>query len=419
MADLRRVGGSTWGASLATMMSLYTRKVRPAITYACGAWYQDSPGHGCLSNAAIDGLRGIQTMCLVRMSGAMPGCPTPLLRKELGIPDIILFLRRLALTSRARALPDQSLETLNKSYLEWSDDLTQWQGGHNQVSHGYVDAATRANGEAAQLIVESFQTWRREHPSFPSAAMAWEEGTTASDQVKKYARSVTDGLTADSWDHWRKNRLEQIAAGTVEAHKKSIALDSSWEHNSISDHDGLCRAESTALLQMRTEAIELHNHLHMLNFSDTTKCTCGAEQQTAMHMLMECPELEQQRVALLRPHPHLCEQLAEARLNTTTTTATTGGVWSFSFKDLDPGLQREVRTCLFIDDAKHTARWALLHFPIDNWAGGRSRIKRELANSQASWFERPPSLGEPLERGRKRGGDWKHRDGAAKRSRRV
>src|SRR5690349_2751932 len=139
---------------------------------------------------------------------------------------------------------------------------------------------------------------------------------------------------------------------------------------------------------MRTETIGLRNHLHMLNLSETTKCTCGAEQQTAMHMLMECPELEQQRVAFLRPHPHLCEQLAEA----TTSTTTTGGTWSFSFKDLDPGLQHEVRTSLFIDGAKHTARWALLHFPIDTWAGGRSRIRRELANSQASWFEGPPSL---------------------------
>jgi hypothetical protein len=167
--------------------------------------------------------------------------------------------------------------------------------------------------------------------------------------------------------------------------KQLICLYQPWENKGLCKYGDLVRHESTALL-LRTETVMLNAHLFDLKMGNVKSpaCTCGAERQSAMLMLIDCPELDHRRHELLQPHPALRALLARS--------SGSGSSSRLVVMD-DRELTHEVRKCFFFDEPQKTAQWALANFPVDGFATGRRRVEKEkereaanVANGQA-WAE--------------------------------
>ena len=108
MLHLSRISGPTWGANLHNMRQLCLTKVRTVISYACASWFIDGPEiTPGISGKQIKMLESLQHQCLLQVSGAMSGTPSMVLLKELNIQTMEVFLRRLAVAQRARAIEKQ------------------------------------------------------------------------------------------------------------------------------------------------------------------------------------------------------------------------------------------------------------------------------------------------------------------------
>lgn len=106
---LAQISGSTWGPSLQRMRQFYLTKIRPMITYACGAWFiKKRRGEGYLSwglkQDQVLKLESLQHMCLRLLSGSFFITNGLVLEKELHIESIWTVLYAQATTQRAKAL---------------------------------------------------------------------------------------------------------------------------------------------------------------------------------------------------------------------------------------------------------------------------------------------------------------------------
>lgn len=127
MNHLRVISGSIWGPTLKTMKQLYVTKIRPIITYACGAWF--IPIHKevnwGISQKRLEILESLQYQCLLQISGAMRGTSRLVLEKELNIDSIRMTLCRLAATHRTKMIdtPDHDALVKARTSLSKPGDL--------------------------------------------------------------------------------------------------------------------------------------------------------------------------------------------------------------------------------------------------------------------------------------------------------
>ncbi len=108
------------------------------------------------------------------------------------------------------------------------------------------------------------------------------------------------GLVGD----WQKAAWEavwaQYQAGIPEERRSPAQRGDLWS-NRRSLHEGLAKAESSALTQLRTEKIGLAHFLHMCRVPGilSSACECGWRKQDARHVLLFCPRLGSERQTLL------------------------------------------------------------------------------------------------------------------------
>ncbi|XP_060572511.1 uncharacterized protein LOC132730568 [Ruditapes philippinarum] len=67
------------------------------------------------------------------------------------------------------------------------------------------------------------------------------------------------------------------------------------------DYHYLDRKEQVTIFRLRTGHKWLNAHMFKLKLAASPKCSCGRDNQTAEHLLQQCPLLEQQRRAVW-PH---------------------------------------------------------------------------------------------------------------------
>ena len=61
-------------------------------------------------------------------------------------------------------------------------------------------------------------------------------------------------------------------------------------------YHGLTRAEQVCIFRLRTGQNRLNKHMHCrFKLVDSLKCSCGAAEQTAEHILQECPNYRELR----------------------------------------------------------------------------------------------------------------------------
>lgn len=254
MNHLRRISGSIWGPKLKTMKQLYVTKILPIITYACGAWFMH--GHKGLkwglTKKRLGILESLQYQCLLQISGAMKGTARIVLEKELNIDSIQVTLGRLAATHRAKMFgtPDHNALVECRTKPGEADD---------DRDHPYV-----VLDEAARRLKE--RTWQgmvAEHGK-AKASMKWRQPEVRNKTLGDYSKGDAFRESEAIWDEYRRKRAQKHA--TV-----SPAMKERWGAETfLKCYSNLPRAQTTILLQCRTEVIGLNNYLF-------SKEVCGLE----------------------------------------------------------------------------------------------------------------------------------------------
>ncbi|RYP34155.1 hypothetical protein DL767_004382 [Monosporascus sp. MG133] len=278
MKCLRRISGSIWGADLRNMRQLYMAKVRPTITYACGAWFISGDGvQWRLAKKLVGKLESLQHECLLQISGAMKGTPRDVVRKELHIESLEVHLQRVSLAHRARTVytPEfQELERIRSRPLAGVSDSSLERHPFRKL---HADAI-HLEQEARSMISDEEEAIR-----------AWPTSKRRNKIINRCALDHAADTMSRLWNDYRRhyaNRLDKPRPRTA-------ALEEGWGPQSYLYYEGLSRAQSTMLLHCRTGCIGLRAYLHSIKVDsiDSDKCLCGTGRHTVEHLFFHCPRL--------------------------------------------------------------------------------------------------------------------------------
>ena len=84
---------------------------------------------------------------------------------------------------------------------------------------------------------------------------------------------------------WTKSEHERIIYKIV---KKSIK-------NVLKKFKHMTRFESSVIIQVKTEKIELRNYLHRIKIEESSQCSCEYRRQTILHTLLKCLKFDEFR----------------------------------------------------------------------------------------------------------------------------
>ena len=132
----------------------------------------------------------------------------------------------------------------------------------------------------------------------------WTERWTGG-RIEDWDRRVKGKVLADWKDRWKAWRAKdgrpergRRTPGTV----PEATIDTTPTAQILKLHDGLQKAESSMLVQVRTGSIGLRKHLYRRRVPGftTAQCPCGGGEETPRHMALFC-EQEASRRNRLRP----------------------------------------------------------------------------------------------------------------------
>ncbi|KAF5568012.1 hypothetical protein FNAPI_416 [Fusarium napiforme] len=307
LAILTRFSGSVWGTPLLGLVTLYATKIRSTITYACPAWfiYGDYESLDlCLSGLDeikwakehgegkpnwsfpkynLDRLKKLQYKCLLRISGALKGTCARVLEKELVIDDIEVTLTRHAMTHRAMILDTPEYEFL----ATVRSDLTQ---------SGTVTRSKRHPFEVvdnqARLLRDTGHREMMRKYGVAFGEQFWKNPVDRLVTIRLIARRRATAASCKRWDEYRRGRAHPTR-------HKPAALIENWGLDNRKRYEGLSRAQSTMLIQCRTEKIGLNYYLYKRKRATSWECPCGTGRQTVYHMFMHCERLFHARDILI------------------------------------------------------------------------------------------------------------------------
>lgn len=316
----RRISGANWGMTLEKTRQYYICKIRPVISYACAAWFvwrpyrPDLPGlHRSLPPGQIARLQKLQYKCIKLLSGAIRGTARVVLEKECYIDSIEIFLYRMSRSCRAKSLKVRPHDFWFNKVPQHDEDGRF----HHGKFHDYNESAFDVLQRNARVLVkeagERFQdTWKC--PPTTTVLEAWIIPANRNRAIRQQAiRQATEASKA-IWEAHRRERKD-----TKTTTYQPPAFEEEWGGESLAYYRGMTRPESTLGMQLRTECVGLNWYLNKCHVfrevkspgSDTVvrvrveaTCTCGHPNQTVYHMFMECPNLHDARLLLIRKVKH-------------------------------------------------------------------------------------------------------------------
>ncbi|KAF5572122.1 hypothetical protein FPCIR_14372 [Fusarium pseudocircinatum] len=315
----RRISGANWGMTLEKTRQYYICKIRPVLSYACAAWFvwrpynPDVPGLRCsLPPGQIARLQKLQYECIMLLSGAIRATPRFVLQKECFIDSIEVFLYRMSMSCHAKSLKVRPHDFWFNKLPKHEED-----GRFHEKFHDYDENALDVLNRGARVLVQQagkrFQdTWKC--PPKTTVLEAWRNPVNRNRAIRQQAVQQATETSERIWKDYLTERKDRKTS-TYLPH----ALRGEWGRESLSYYRGMTRPESTLGMQLRTECVGLNwylNKCHVLRdaklpSSDAVvrvrveaTCTCGHRNQTVYHMFMECPDLHDARLLLIRKVKH-------------------------------------------------------------------------------------------------------------------
>lgn len=250
---LLRISTSTWGATFRRSRIVYNSVVRPAMSYAAGVWHTPALAgqrpKGIAAKLVTD-----QNRCLRAVTGAYKAVPTPDLETEAYVPPLDLFLDgRVA--AYVQRIKDTDVEREIQRACQWIRRRSRKRRNHivtdllsTQARWATAREVELGGGTGPKMVQEA---WGRRWAAQSRSAKCWD--------------AVTDYPS-----------------------KRVLKL-----------HQGLAKAESTALTQIRTGRSGLAFFLSKRKVPgyESPNCLCG-QPETPKHVLISCPQEELRRATL-------------------------------------------------------------------------------------------------------------------------
>ncbi|SPJ73890.1 uncharacterized protein FTOL_03620 [Fusarium torulosum] len=217
------------------------------------------------------------------------------LEKELNIESLRVFLYRNMISSRAKSL---EIKRGPHSFVQGVQMPNKWE---NLKPTGY-----QLLDQEAQWVCKSAAKGilTKNKGNVEKLLKVWENPARRKAVTNQRARQDACKRSAEIWDQYRRERSVRHA----ERHRP-LAIEGSWGMQSLLLYACMTRAQSTMLLQCRTEFIGLNHFLNRIHAKcplpgspDLTSpesfelvpatCSCGHAKQTVFHMFIECPDLK-------------------------------------------------------------------------------------------------------------------------------
>lgn len=269
------------GPKLHHMRQLYTAKVLPIFSYACGAWYlpRDVCASYKMNSAYIEKLEYLHKSFLLDVSGGITGAIDEVLFKELHIHRMSTFLEKTAIVQRARELETPQHKELCRIRAQaWSKKRVS-----PTQSHPYhqLDAVAR------EILDDALKSGPGNEPV----------------NLRKRVKQLADRRAEEaSRAAWEDHKLTYIAqrAGRIPA---AYSDPGGWGRHNLMRYANLPRHQSSMLFQCRAEVTAVNATLYIKRAhknnpdrsKDTPCCPCGHPKQTVEHLFSYCPDLEEAR----------------------------------------------------------------------------------------------------------------------------
>lgn len=294
---LTRIAAKVWGVNFARAREVFTKCLRPAMTYGAPAWHQPTePGEG--PRGVATRLSKIQNQCLRVVTGAFRATPIRDLETESLCPPIDLVLNERVAKFEAK-LEGSPTHLHIISEVHKMDRVLMRRRGRGRPRK-LAEPSPMHTDERSRWL----QRWQGEHSS-PQDALGQE---------------------------WRA-RWEKKQRKAVRGRPRTPTDDPFFDDTALLLHSGLSKAESSALVQARTEKIGLRGFLFTMKVPDisTPLCECGTSRERLVHLALYCP-IERDRFASIFPDITTAEELRTA-LSTPTRTKQLAQ-WILSLKRL-------------------------------------------------------------------------------------
>ena len=269
MFALTKIAASTWGCSLARAREVYTKVIRSAIAYGASAYHTPADPLQRTPRGVAKGLATVQSSCLRVVAGAYRATPVRSLETETWIPPLDLYLNKRLADFEARLANTGKLELLRNSRKAVATAI------RNRRVRG--DTRLNASNQTPTEGTEARAAWAAE----------W-LGTDTPEEA----------LERDWRIRWQRAMDQAMADRPGRDIEPADHPD--FTEEALSKHIGLKKHESSMLVQARTGKIGLRDFLHTRKVPGVTSpgCQCGAGRETAIHILTECRDTEDQRTGL-------------------------------------------------------------------------------------------------------------------------
>ena len=269
------VAASTWGATLNKARQVYSAVVRPAMTYAAATWHTPR-GLRDFNGTNSKHLGVIQNGCLRKVLGAYRATSVNVLEAEAEIAPMQTTLDMAVLRNQAT------------------------RGTHSVTKIGNSKIRRRLRGKRGQKRAK-IDSPTEEKEKWALRALRWDDwGAVTGDNGTRNRKEA--GKAVKTWGKITRNRSWKEYQGTISEERRTPAQEDDLKFRRKILHQGLAKAESSALTQMRTGKIGLAHFLYTCRVPgiETTSCECGWRKQDAKHILLFCPLFQESRQHLVR-----------------------------------------------------------------------------------------------------------------------
>jgi hypothetical protein len=275
---LTKIAGSTWGCSLLRAREVYTKVIRSAIAYGASAFH--TPSRNNKPKGIAQDLATAQSRCLRVVAGAYRATPVRSLETETFVPPIDLYLNKRLADFEERLERTGNAALIRTACATIAAQLRQRGSNRGRPRRRVDDRAPHCDSGTTKA------RWARE----------WTSGV----------ETTNDALKRDWEARWE--RLHSNANADRFWRNEEPADSPSFDGKALEKHTGLRKHESSLLTQIRTGKIGLRAFLFDRKVPDinTPRCSCGYARETAAHLVLNCPDVEEDRERLratLRTNP--------------------------------------------------------------------------------------------------------------------
>jgi hypothetical protein len=273
---LSRTTASTWGATLTKARQLYLAVIRSSISFGAAVWHTPAPANRTKPMGLAAKLQKHQNTGLRTVLGAFKATPIRLLETEAFVPPLDLWLNGRLACFRARLVRTGIGAQIENACTAIRTKLRLRQRHSRTQQAQQPDYSTVRNQWAAGWAGEPLDTWARRPDK--KVLQDWKERWQAQNQRLGFSYAGNTG-------HWSR----RLAQPDTPPNCKVLKL-----------HQGLQKAESSLLVQIRTQRIGLAQFLHDQHVPgyETGRCLCIGGSETPRHITLFCSNIVASRTYL-------------------------------------------------------------------------------------------------------------------------